>query len=188
MASTKITVRNDGSLRVEGDFRRGQFISLIRTWQAGDVITLNFPLQTVQTLANPRVADLFGRVAIERGPLVYVAEQLDQNGVSINDVYLRLGSTGTVEFHKDLLGGVEVIKMPALVAERPLTEEPLYQGYPERFGRPRRPITLTFIPYYSWANRDPSPMEVWIPATRTSEPSNPTANLPTGEGRTDTRP
>jgi len=175
-------------LRVEGDFRRGQFISLIRTWQAGDVITLNFPLQTVQTLANPRVADLFGRVAIERGPLVYAAEQLDQNGVSINDVYLRLGSTGTVEFHKDLLGGVEVIKMPGLVAERPLTEEPLYQGYPERFGRPRRPITLTFIPYYSWANRDPSPMEVWIPATRTSEPSNPTANLQTGEGRVDARP
>jgi DUF1680 family protein len=174
-------------VRVEGDFRRGQFISLIRTWQAGDMITLNFPLQTVQTLANPRIADLYGRVAIERGPLVYAVEQSDQNGVAINDVFLRLGSTGTVEFHKELLGGVTIIKMPGLVSEKPLAEEPLYQGYPGGFGRPRRPITLTFIPYYSWANRDPTPMEVWIPASRAAEPSNPTA-LQTEERHTDARP
>ena len=174
--------------RAEGDFRRGQFIPLIRTWQAGDVITLNFPLQVVQTQANPRVADLYGRVAIEHGPLVYAVEQMDQNGASINDIFLRLGAPGTVEFHKDLLGGVAVIKVPGLVSEKPLSDEPLYQGYPAGFARPRRPIVLTFIPYYAWNNRDPCPMEVWIPATRSAEPANATTSLPAAERHTEGHP
>ena len=90
---------------------------------------LNLPLQPMMMAANPRLTDDFGRVAVQRGPLVYALEQIDQNGMAISDVFLKANSTFTVEYRKDYWVGWQTLKVAGLVAERSVGEEPLYQPY-----------------------------------------------------------
>lgn len=154
----------------------GSFIPISRKWSSGDTITLNLPMQPLPTVANPRVADLYGRVAMQRGPLVYVLEQIDQNGVPLGDIFARPSGQNTSEPRKDLLGGVTVLKVFGQAAEKSLGSEPLYEPLSTAVNRPKRPITLTFIPYYAMGNREPTPMEVWVPISRfDSVPSTTTA-------------
>src|SRR6185437_12598166 len=72
---------------VTGDFKRGEYIPLTRTWAPGDIITINLPVQTVAIRANPLAAGLYGRVAWERGPLVYAYEQIDQGSNPLPDIF-----------------------------------------------------------------------------------------------------
>ncbi|MGH9694663.1 MAG: hypothetical protein ACRD5Z_11005, partial [Bryobacteraceae bacterium] len=153
----------DGN-RVTGDFKRGEYIPLTRTWEPGDVITLNLPVRTVAMRANPLAAGLYGRVALERGPLVYALEQIDQGNNSLQDIFLRPTATGVVDFRKEMLGGIAVLKLPGFVAEKPLAEDPLYESWSAGLDRGRRPITVTLIPYFAAGNREPDMIEVWAPA------------------------
>jgi hypothetical protein len=155
--------------RVTGDFKRGEYIPLTRTWEPGDVITLNLPVQTVAMRANPLATSLYGRVALERGPLVYALEQIDQGGHSLQDIFLRPAAAGAAEFHKEMLGGITVLKLPGLAAEKPLAGDPLYEPWAAGHDRGRRPITVTLIPYFAVGNREPAAAEVWAPATNGSE-------------------
>jgi DUF1680 family protein len=61
------------------------------------------------------------------------------------------------------LGGILVLQHRGVAVEHPLSNEPLYRGFEETRQGPRKPITLTFIPYYAWANRGQEKMEVWVP-------------------------
>ncbi len=105
---------------------------------------------------------------MERGPLVYCLEQNDQAGRTIFDASLLLGAGKGFrsEFRRDLLGGVLVLTHPGIFTEKPLSEEPLYQPLQEA-ARKHLEAELTFIPYYAWANRGSSAMQVWIPHTAT---------------------
>ncbi len=113
--------------------------------------------------ANPRVTDTYGRVALQRGPLVYALEQIDQAGMALADLFIRPAAPIAVEPRRDLLGGVTVLKISGQAAERSISEEPLYQPLAATTNRAKRLVTLTFIPYYAIGNREPSPMEVWVP-------------------------
>lgn len=148
------------------DFKRGSYIPISRTWKRGDTIALSFPMQPVPTVANPRAADLYGRLAMQRGPLVYTLEQIDQAGAALGDIFVRPSGPITTDFRKDLLGGVTVLKVAGQAAEKSLGEEPLYQPLATAANRVKRPLTLTFIPYYVMGNREPTPMEVWVPISR----------------------
>jgi uncharacterized protein len=117
--------------------------------------------------ANPRVADDTGRVAVQRGPLIYCLEGLDQpEGVALNDVSLPLrkqpDADFKTEFRSDLLEGIVVLHHPGFVTEAGDTERLLYSHYA---GRPTKtqPVPLTFIPYYAWSNRMTTAMQVWTP-------------------------
>jgi uncharacterized protein len=184
--ATSAEVQINGT-KVEGDFHPGQYIPLTRTWTANDSVSVSFPVQTTPVQANPRVADLYGHLALTRGPLVYALEQIDQNGAVLGDIFIRAGTTGTVEVRKDLLGGISVIRYPGLVAEKPLSDEGLYESAAVGFARQKRPVTLMFIPYYAWANRDPTPMEVWVPAVRSVDGNNPSPNLHAQDRRIEAR-
>jgi DUF1680 family protein len=146
---------------------RGSYLAMARTWNPGDVVTLSLPMQPAPMAANPRVSDDYGRVAMQRGPLVYALEQIDQTGVALADVFVRSTSPVQTETRKDLLGGVTVLKVSGQAAERSVSEEPLYQPLSVAMTRAKRLITLTFIPYYTIGNREPTPMEVWVPLVRT---------------------
>jgi uncharacterized protein len=148
------------------DLQPGSFIAISRTWKEGDTVTLDFPMTAVQMVANPRVADDYGRIAMQRGPLVYTLEQIDQNGSPLSDIFVRPNVPVAAETRKDLLGGVTVLKVPGLVAEKSVVQEPLYQPLTTAVSRAKRPATLTFIPYYAMGNREPTPMEVWVPISR----------------------
>jgi DUF1680 family protein len=145
---------------------RGSFIPLTRTWHAGDTVFLTLLMQPVLMAANPHLTDDYGRVAVQRGPLVYALEQLDQSGVSISDVFLRANSAFAAEYRKDFLGGITVLKVQGLAAEKSMGEEPLYQPFSTAAARPKRMVTLTLIPYYVIGNREATPMSVWVPVTR----------------------
>ncbi|MGA8028153.1 MAG: beta-L-arabinofuranosidase domain-containing protein [Bryobacteraceae bacterium] len=155
--------------------KRGSFIPISRNWNPGDFVTISLPMQPTQTVSNPRVADTYGRSAMQRGPLVYALEQMDQNGVSLGDIFVRASAQSAIEARKDLLGGVTILKVSGQAAEKSLGEEPLYQPLATALNRAKRPLTLTFIPYYAMGNREPTPMEVWVPISRFDAGSNPPA-------------
>ena len=162
---------NGQSLHLPSGTHKGSFVPVTRTWTAGDTVSLSLPLQPTLVTANPRLSDDFGRVAVQRGPLVYALEQVDQNGAALSDIFLKVGvAPFTVEFRKDFLGGIAVLKVPGLVAERSVGDEPLYQPYSAGAGRVKRVANLTFIPYYTIGNREVTPMAVWVPVSRSDTP------------------
>lgn len=139
----------------------GQYLALRRSWRAGDVAKVELPMAPRLTESNPRVRENNGRVAVERGPLVYCLEQPDNPGVNVLDAFLARGGVFTEEFRKDL--GVLSLRHPGLSAA--FAGAPLYRrlGGEAAALRAARPIPLTLIPYYAWANRDNSTMLVWLP-------------------------
>jgi uncharacterized protein len=143
---------------------RGTYLPIHRRWSAGDVIQLKIDVVPQVIEANPRVADDTGRVAIQRGPLIYCLEEIDQPiGVSLSDVALNPGRHPAeqfqAEFKNDLLGGMVVLHHTGEVYERGTSEASLYSQYNKE--EKTKKIPLTFIPYYAWANRQATSMQVW---------------------------
>jgi uncharacterized protein len=148
----------------------GQYFALKREWKMGDVVNLKFDMKPQVIQANHRVVEDFGRVAVQRGPLVYCLEQMDQpDGVALHDVSFDLrngtGSQFREEFDKDLLGGVLLLKHPGAVNAKPAGAKELYQPYSGE-AQSTRPVELKFIPYYAWANRTQTAMQVWTQVLR----------------------
>jgi DUF1680 family protein len=114
------------------------YVEVRRRWQKGDRITVALPMPVRRVLARDEVADDRGMAAIQRGPVLYALEGVD-NGGSLKDVKLPLDRALASEFRADLLGGIQVVT--ATVAGR----------------------TVTAIPYYAWNNRGKGEMEVWVP-------------------------
>ncbi|MBI3698087.1 MAG: glycoside hydrolase family 127 protein [Acidobacteria bacterium] len=147
----------------------GEYFQIRRLWKPGDRVSMSVDMTPRLTQANPRVRENIGRVAVERGPLVYCLEQMDQSGErSIFDASLPAGSGQEfqAEFRRDLLDGVLVLRHPGIFTESPLSDEPLYQPFPKPARKQAR-AELIFVPYYAWANRGPSAMQVWIPVAET---------------------
>src|SRR5262249_11967711 len=84
------------------------FARIERRWDTGDTIELTLPMPVRRVTADPRVKDDDGRVALERGPLVYCAEWVDNGGRALNLVAPD-GARFTTEFRSDLFNGIEVI-------------------------------------------------------------------------------
>jgi len=142
----------------------GEYFEMHRRWSPGDKVHIDFTMKPRLVRANPLVREDAGRVALELGPLVYCLEQPDQLGFNLFDASLLDDGSAFVSDNKpDLLGGVVVLKHRGTVVDSPFSSEPLYRPFREQVERPGRVETLTFIPYYAWANRGPSRMEVWVP-------------------------
>ncbi|WP_128546895.1 glycoside hydrolase family 127 protein [Larkinella soli] len=112
------------------------YLRILRTWKPGDVVTLTFDMAVRQVMANPKVKADQGRIAVERGPIVYCAEGTDNHGQALN-LTVAPNQTFTPEFRNDLLGGVTVLKSTGAK-------------------------TMTLIPYYAWCNRGANEMAVWF--------------------------
>lgn len=125
---------------------------LQRQWQLGDTVTLSLPMPVRRIEANPRVRADWGRVALQRGPLVYCAEAVD-NGGRVGNLVLERAPSFATKYQSDLLGGVVVINGQALGGRQ-----------------------VTTVPYYAWDHREPGEMSVWIRQDgkpRHSQPSEP---------------
>jgi DUF1680 family protein len=149
----------------------GQYLAIHRHWAPGDVVSLKFNMAPQVIEANARVVDDYGRAAVQRGPLVYCLEQLDQpEGLSLYDVSLDLRQKSASQFHdefqKDLLGGIVMVKHVGVTNLKSASGNNLYYPYAPNAAPSRRPVELKFIPYYAWANRAATPMQVWTPILR----------------------
>ena len=150
--------------------KAGAYLPIRRRWASGDRISLQLAMAPQVLEANPRVADDTGRVAVQRGPLVYCLEGLDQSsGVSLSDVALEVGKRPDSEFQSemknDLLGGVLLLHHTGISYERNASENALYPRYTGAADKTKK-VPLTFIPYYAWANRQATSMQVWTPLLR----------------------
>lgn len=122
-----------------------------RQWRMGDTLEIDFPMTVRRVLSHPAVKTNAGRVALERGPIVYCAEWPD-NGGTVSNLVLEDQTPLTAEWRADLLGGLMVIKGEVTA---------LKQG--EKEGEIiREKKTLVAIPYYAWAHRGPGEMMVWL--------------------------
>ena len=131
------------------------YAMLKRSWQTGDVIGLDLPMPVRRVICNDKVAANRGRVALQRGPLVYCIESIDNDGLRTNAIVLPDDAVLETSRRDDLLGGIVAITAEASVAFEAAWGEP-----------PRsRPHQLTAIPYYAWANRGDGWMDVWLPRT-----------------------
>jgi len=163
----------------------GTYARVHRHWRAGDQFVLELPLRIRLMEAHPEIEADRGKVAVMRGPVVYCLEApLAEGGEQLwkDGVHLPEDVTFTEEFRADLLGGVMVLKGNALTAAgrdayiarngnvraakpRPFAVGELYREYrPHKaIPVPDGMVPIELIPYYGWANRGPSYMEVWIP-------------------------
>jgi DUF1680 family protein len=126
------------------------YVKLARTWKRGDVVKLHLPMPVERVHAHPKVKADVGRVALQRGPVVFCLEGVDNAG-RVRNLCLPPEAKVTAEFRKDLLGGVVALKGSALAVTRG-----------EGGKRVTRPVTFQAVPYYAWANRKPGQMIVWL--------------------------
>lgn len=129
---------------------------LCRRWQAGDVIELSLPMRAQRVWANQQVREDAGKVAVQRGPIVFCVEEAD-NGKDLHRILLPRESGFRETYEPKLLGGVMSLRCEALVEEG--EQNALYTYAPPKAARKKE---LTFIPYYAWANRGEGEMTVWL--------------------------
>ena len=149
------------TIMVNGQSVNGQlvngYLSVNRQWKKGDVVTIHFDMPVRTVKANMHVTDDRGRIAVERGPLVYCAEGADNAGFSIFNFLMPLRPRFSVAEHeikglRDVNFSVKAIEVDGQVVETNPRGEALVKA-----------AKLTMIPYYAWNHRGAGLMEVWMP-------------------------
>lgn len=112
--------------------------AVIKDWKSQDVIALDMDMPVEIVAADPHVKENFGKRVIQRGPLVYCMEEID-NPEYFDQIQLSPSTTFQTAFVSDILNGIKTIKTNG------------------------RAQSATFIPYYAWDNRKAGKMRVWIP-------------------------
>ena len=133
------------------------YATVSREWRDGDTARLVLPMRAKRVYSHPAVKANAGRVALQRGPLVYCLESAD-NPLALNGVALAEDAALAERHDASLLGGVTVLTAPVQVETPEGWESALYRG-----RRPRlESAEITAVPYYAWANREPGEMLVWL--------------------------
>ncbi len=145
------------------------YVAIRRTWNAGDVIELTLPMPVRRVLAHDNVEANRGRVALQRGPIVFAAEWPDNAGERVRNLVLPPAAPLTSEFRPDLLGGVQVVKSRAVAL-----------AYDAGGQVTTREQDFVAIPYYAWANRGRGQMIVWLPTSEAGAKPTPWPTVATG--------
>ncbi len=127
------------------------YATIKRTWKKNDKVEVNLPMEVRRVVANEKLKEDIGKIALQRGPLMYCAEWPDNNGKTSN-IIIPASANFTTEFKPALLNGVTVLKteVPAVIINGAENISTVKQSF-------------TAIPYYSWANRGKGEMMVWFP-------------------------
>jgi len=116
------------------------YAAIERTWHSGDMVALELPMTVQRVLCDERVETNIGKAAIERGPLVYCVEGVDNGGQAL-DLAISENAKFEIEWMPELLGGVNGIRIAQSDATVP---------------------EILAIPYYAWAHRGVGEMAVWL--------------------------
>ena len=141
---------------VSGKLEKG-YLVISRPWKKGDVVSVHFDMPVRTITAHEKVKADEGRVAVERGPLVYCAEGADNQGFSIFNFLMPQQPQFAVSDHqingkRDVNFSVKAISVKGKAVEQDAQGNPTVKD-----------ATLTMIPYYAWNHRGPGLMEVWMP-------------------------
>ena len=118
---------------------QAHFYPITREWSSGDLLEILFPVEINTHTAHPKVRANRNKIALSRGPLVYCFESVDNPSIPIPNATIDLSQKIQYEFDQKLLGGVVKLLSKDIDGN-----------------------SLIAIPYYSWANRDSSKMQIWI--------------------------
>jgi hypothetical protein len=121
-------------------------------WKKGDEVQLVLPMEVRRVVAREEVEQNNDRVALQRGPLVYCVEGVDNDGQAWN-LIVPENTRFTSEFNPKMLGGITTIQF----------EIPVINVGSDGMSIQTQNKTITAIPYYTWANRGRSEMQVWLP-------------------------
>lgn len=142
---------------ITGEVSRG-YLYLNRRWQEGDTLTLTLPMPVRRVYGNPQVRQQAGKVALQRGPLVYCLEEAD-NGANLHNLSLPQDSAFRVFEGKGIFAHKMLIQAEGIGCQAKDTDA-LWQY--DHSPVERQPQTLTFIPWFSWANRGEGEMRIWV--------------------------
>lgn len=136
---------------VEYEIKKG-YASIARTWKKNDRVEVMLPMEVQRVKANEKIKEDIGKVALQRGPIIYCGEWVDNNGKTSN-IIIPSNAVFTSTYEPGMLNGVEVISsnVPVVVLDN--------NG--QTVSTVQRKFTA--IPYYAWANRGKGEMMVWFP-------------------------
>ena len=144
--------------RVDGELENGYLI-INRNWKKGDVVRIHFDMPVRTVIANPRVAEDRGRIAVERGPLVYCAEWADNEGINPHHLLLarqpqfEIESAYNIENTEGDGKTFQVTAITAQAQEASVTREGKLTA---------KDVRVELIPYYAWNHRGAGKMDVWL--------------------------
>ena len=130
-------------------------ISFSRIWQAGDILEINAELPVLRIYSNLAVGGNAGQVCLQRGPIVYCFEEVDNDAPL---AALRLPPDVEIREHEienGILKGVLVLEAEGL---KETGDTHLYTEQKPK----STPATIKAVPYYTWGNRETGEMRVWI--------------------------
>jgi uncharacterized protein len=127
---------------------------LNRTWKKDDAVEVNLLMEVRRVIASNKLKEDAGKIALQRGPIMYCAEWPDNNGRASN-IVLPANTVFTAEYKPGMLNGITVVETEAtaLITD---TKENKVNTVKQSFMA---------IPYYAWANRGKGEMTVWFPET-----------------------
>jgi DUF1680 family protein len=149
-SAQKIEIKVNGRA-VDYQIKNGYAV-ISKKWKKNDKVELTLPMEVQRVVANTALVDDIGKVAIQRGPIMYCAEWKDNNGKASNIIVAK-NTVFTPAYEPGLLNGVTVLK--AQVKSVNIDEAAQTINTENK--------TMTAIPYYAWANRGKGEMTVWFP-------------------------
>ena len=138
------------------------YFTITRSWKKGDVIELNFPMDVRRIVANDNAEDDRGKVALERGPIVFCLEGSDQADGKVFNKYILNSANISAQYDANLLNGVMTLSGNAKELQQDGTV---------------KDVKFRAIPYSTWNNRGAQQMEVWVANTPAKAVSTPAETI-----------
>ncbi|NJO91651.1 MAG: glycoside hydrolase family 127 protein [Chloroflexia bacterium] len=149
----EVTISLNGEMM---DYKLSKGYAVIEnTWKKGDKVNIEFKMEVRKIVADDRVEADKGKIAIERGPIVYCAEWPYAKGNKVLNLLFDENENYTASFNDTLFNGVEIITTMA---------QPARYNEKSSVERGAKQETL-LIPYYLWNNKGPGEMTVWLPVS-----------------------
>lgn len=123
-----------------------------REWSAGDIVSFELPMDVRKVVARNELKQNNDRVALQRGPLVYCVEGIDNEGKAWD--FIVPDNAKFTEVSQ------QVLSEPIIAIQ---TDATTFKPTPDGLGFKPEKKRITAIPYYTWCNRGSGQMQVWLP-------------------------
>ncbi|MBM7573485.1 glycoside hydrolase family 127 protein [Aquibacillus albus] len=151
------TVKVDGEVYPIDENWNNGYVQINKTWQKGSKIELVLDMPVKKMRSHPKVRQNAGKIALQRGPVVYCLEEVD-NGADLMNIVIPKQATVTEAFDPDLFGGMTTLTAEAKRIVDSSQSEDLYQSSDFDVEK----VTIKAVPYSLWGNRKTGEMIVWV--------------------------